>query len=37
MEKMKYEPVELEITMIGMPDIVTASIYDENVDNDGWT
>lgn len=37
MKKTKYEPAELEITMTLMPDIVTASVYDENVDDDGWT
>ena len=36
-EKQKYEPILLELVNLGTPDIITTSVFDENVDDDGWT
>lgn len=36
-EKQKYEPILLELVNLSTPDIITTSVFDENVDQDGWT
>lgn len=36
-EKLKYEPVTVELVNLGTPDIITTSVFGENVDGDGWT
>lgn len=36
-EKQKYEPVLFELVNFGAFDIITTSVFEENVDPDGWT
>ena len=36
-EKQKYEPALLELVKFGAFDIITTSVFEENVDPDGWT
>ena len=36
-EKQKYEPALLELVKFGAFDVITTSVFEENVDPDGWT